>query len=99
MTRRLPQELETVLYRVVQEALTNVLKHDAARRVSLILEHRDGQVAAVVEDDGRGFKVNRLLRQPEAHRRLGLLGMKERLAAVGGTLALESTPGKGTTVF
>jgi len=93
---RLPPALETALYRVVQEALTNVLKHAQARRVSLILQRSLDQVSAVIEDDGRGFDTEIGLR---ATGRLGLLGMQERLTLVGGSLTVESMPGSGTTVF
>jgi PAS domain S-box-containing protein len=93
---RLPSPLETALYRVVQEALTNILKHARARRVSLILHRSPDQVSAVIEDDGHGFDTEAGLR---AAGRLGLLGMQERLALVGGTLTVESTPANGTTVF
>ena len=91
---RLPPEVETALYRVVQEALTNVRKHARSRHVSVILRRAQQEAVAVVEDDGRGF-------DPEvpAAGRLGLLGMRERLALVGGTLTVESTPEKGTAVF
>jgi two-component system, NarL family, sensor histidine kinase DevS len=91
---RLPPETETVVYRLVQEALTNVVKHAAATEVGILLTMRDGGVSAVVEDDGEGFA--------EADVRsdaLGLLGMRERLALLGGTLAIESTPGQGTAVI
>jgi PAS domain S-box-containing protein len=97
--KRLPPLLETTLYRVVQEALTNVLKHAEARRVSLILQRSRDQVLLVVEDDGRGFDVEARLQTAAAKKRLGLLGMKERLALVVGTLTIESTPPTGTTVF
>lgn len=90
---RLPPELETALYRLVQEALTNVVKHADAKSVSIIVSRRDGGVSAVVEDDGRGFS--------EADVRadaLGIVGMRERLALLGGTLTVESAPGKGTSL-
>jgi signal transduction histidine kinase len=90
---RLPPELETVLYRLVQEALTNVVKHSGAERVSVLLTRRDGGVRAVVEDDGRGFSPRDV--RADA---LGLVGMRERLALLGGTLAVESEPGAGTAV-
>ncbi len=93
---RLPPALETALYRVVQESLTNVLKHAKAGRVSLILHRSSDQVSAVVEDDGLGFDAEAGLRGAG---RLGLLGMQERLALVGGALTVESTAGSGTTVF
>lgn len=91
---RLPPPVETVLYRVVQEALTNVLKHAAARRVSVVLRRSADDVTVVVEDDGRGFDEDAVDRQ-----RLGILGMRERTALVGGTLVVESTPQSGTTVI
>ncbi len=98
--RRFPAHLETTLYRVVQEALTNVLKHAGADRVSLIVELRlDGDLIAVVEDNGLGFDAEAVLAAPIKERRLGLLGMRERVALVGGTLDFESAPGVGTSVF
>jgi signal transduction histidine kinase len=90
---RLPGELETALYRIVQEALTNVVKHAGARRVSILLTRKDGSVAAVIEDDGVGF-------DPEADvgEGLGLAGMRERVGLVGGRLTIESAGGAGTTL-
>jgi Signal transduction histidine kinase len=78
----------------VQEALTNVVKHANARRVSVVIGRRDGGVTAVVEDDGSGF-------DPAAVRddALGLVGMRERVALLGGTLAVESAPGKGSALI
>ncbi len=92
--------METTLYRIVQEALANVARHAGARRVSLILERRLDQVSPIVEDDGRGFDVEATAANaPGAKRPLGLLGMQERAALVGGTLTIESAPGGGTAVF
>jgi signal transduction histidine kinase len=90
---RLLPEAETTLYRVIQEALTNVVKHAGASRVSILLQRKRGAVVAVVEDDGSGF-------DPDATREdaLGLAGMRERLALVGGKLQVESSPGRGTTI-
>jgi PAS domain S-box-containing protein len=96
---RLPGVVETALYRVVQEALTNVLRHSGARRVSVVLRKTPGQVAALVEDDGRGFDAESIAAAPAADPRLGLLGMRERMALVGGTLTVESGQGRGTTVI
>ncbi len=90
---RLPGEIETALYRLIQEALTNVLKHADAHTVSILVALQDGSVSAVVEDDGRGFAPDETREDA-----LGLLGMQERLSFLGGELTIESTPGAGTTV-
>jgi signal transduction histidine kinase len=90
---RLPAEIETALYRIVQESLTNVVKHARARSVSILLTRRQESVAAVIEDDGQGF-------DPAAIREggFGLAGMGERLGLLGGKLDVESTEGVGTTL-
>jgi two-component system, NarL family, sensor histidine kinase DevS len=90
--QRLAGEVETTLYRIVQEALTNVVKHAEATRASVTLTRKPGSVVAVVEDDGRGFDV------AAANGGLGLIGMRERLAVVGGRLSIEASPGSGTTL-
>ncbi len=92
--KRLPSEVETALYRIVQEALTNVVKHSGARRVTIDLDDEDARgVTLVIEDDGRGF-------DPAAarHEGFGLVGMRERVALVDGRLRVESSKGKGTTL-
>lgn len=96
---RLPIGHETAIYRIAQEALTNVFKHSSAKRVSFILERRDDQIVAVVEDDGRGFDVGALQQKATEQRCLGLLGMRERAALLGGTLTIESAAGIGTSIF
>jgi signal transduction histidine kinase len=90
---RLPTEVETTVYRIVQEALTNVVKHAEAGEVSILLVRREGTLTAVVEDNGGGF-------DPEQARSdsLGLEGMRERVALHDGRLTLESAPGSGTTL-
>jgi len=98
-TKRLPQELETTLYRIAQEALTNVARNAQANRVSLLLERRSGYVSLIVEDDGRGFDAQGAMGAPASPGRLGLLGMQERVRLAGGTLTIESSPGAGATVF
>jgi signal transduction histidine kinase len=90
---RLPTEVETTLYRIVQEALSNVVKHAGATRVSVVVARRGSSVVAIVEDDGVGFETDDVREDA-----LGLLGMRERLALVGGTLEIESADGAGTTV-
>ncbi|HYO62159.1 MAG TPA: PAS domain S-box protein [Pyrinomonadaceae bacterium] len=97
--RRLPHDIEITLYRVAQEALTNVLKHSGADRVSVVLERVGEHVIAVIEDNGKGFDPETLLKPSIKGRKLGLLGMSERAAMLGGTLSVESTPGAGASVF
>ncbi|HET9324994.1 MAG TPA: GAF domain-containing protein [Gaiellaceae bacterium] len=90
---RLPDEIESALYRIVQEALTNVIKHAQASTVSIVLTKRGDGVAAVIEDDGRGFDP---LEARDGG--LGLVGMRERIALLGGRVAVESNGDVGTTV-
>jgi signal transduction histidine kinase len=90
---RLPSEVETVLYRIVQEALTNVAKHSDAHRVSIVLTRREGRAAAIVEDDGLGFDP-----QAQSKTGLGLVGMRERVTLVGGRIQIESAAEAGTTL-
>jgi signal transduction histidine kinase len=90
---RLPSDVETVLYRLVQEALTNVVKHAQAKHVSIVLRRKEGAVTAVIEDDGRGFTDG------QGGSGLGLVGMRERVALVNGRLRIESAPDAGTTLL
>ena len=89
---RLPTHVETALYRIVQEALTNIVKHAQASAVSIVLARKANVVTAVIEDDGRGFNL------AGTREGLGLLGMGERLALLGGKLKIESSHGAGTTI-
>ena len=90
---RLPAEIETALYRIVQEALTNVVKHAQASTVSVVLTRKGQSVVAVVEDNGRGFDPARAREEG-----LGLVGMRERIALLDGRVTVESTERGGTTV-
>ena len=90
---RLPPEVETALYRIVQEALANIVKHAEATHVSILLTRKEFSVAAVVEDDGKGFDET-----DTGDNVLGIVGMRERVGLVGGRLAIESGSGSGTTV-
>ena len=96
---RLSAAAEATVYRVVQEALTNVRKHAAASRVSLVAERRGSQLRVIVEDDGRGFDSAAVSASADSQRRLGLRGMAERAALVAGVLEVESAPGNGTTIY
>jgi two-component system, chemotaxis family, CheB/CheR fusion protein len=95
---RLPETVETTLYRVLQEALTNVWKHAVAKNVSVIVERTDGQVQLIVEDDGSGFEDGNGS-DDDARSRFGLLGIRERLSLIGGSCNIESAPGRGTTLY
>jgi two-component system CheB/CheR fusion protein len=95
---RLAPHVESVVYRVVQEALTNIAKHSRATRASVQVERRDGQIVAIVEDNGRGFDA-RSGGEQKTSQGLGLLGIHERAELLGGTAQIESTVGSGTTVF
>jgi signal transduction histidine kinase len=90
---RLPSEVETTLYRIVQESLTNVVKHAGARHVSIVVMRRDRAATAIIEDDGEGFDPG-----DASDGGIGLLGMRERVALLDGRLEIESSPGSGTTV-
>jgi signal transduction histidine kinase len=95
----LPPAVETTLFRVLQEATTNVLRHADASRVGVILEIRDDLVRLIVEDNGKGFPADDGKPPPAGTRRFGLHGMRERLALVHGSLDVESSPGSGSTLF
>ncbi len=93
---RLASEAETTLYRIAQEALTNVAKHSRADSVDVILERRSDHVLLIVEDDGVGFDP---AESGTGSRGFGLLGMQERAALVGASLQIESAAGRGTTIL
>ena len=93
---RLAPEVETNLYRIAQEALNNTFKHAKAKHVGVMLERRDDLILLIVEDDGIGFDPDD---EQVKKSGIGLLGMQERAALVGGTKEIESEPGKGTTIF
>jgi signal transduction histidine kinase len=94
---RLPTTVEIALYRIVQEALTNVAKHSRARNVHIQVDRPSGHVRCLIRDDGTGFDVPAVLAR-RGDSGLGLLGMQERLNAMGGTLHIQSSPGKGTSL-
>jgi signal transduction histidine kinase len=94
--RRLPREVESTLYRIIQESLTNVARHSMASKVSIILRQSENSIIAIVEDNGVGFDTKQA---QEKNHRLGLYGMQERASLVGGKLTVESTLGVGTTIY
>jgi two-component system, NarL family, sensor histidine kinase DevS len=91
--RRLPPEIETVLYRIVQEAATNAVRHGGAGRVEVTVVTRPDAVVATIEDDGSGFDTEAI-----TEGRLGLVGMRERAGLFNGRLRIESSPGAGATI-
>lgn len=93
------KEAETALYRIIQEALNNVAKHSRAKRVSIILQGTAGRAQAIIEDDGQGFDTTKPHRPADQEGGLGLIGIQERLNVLGGSLNLESAPGRGTTLI
>jgi signal transduction histidine kinase len=93
--QRLAQDVEIALYRIVQEALTNVVRHAHASNVGILMEWKDSQVKVFIEDDGIGFEKDLL----ERTERLGLVGMRERAEMFGGSLTIESAAGRGTSVI
>ena len=95
----LPELAGTTVYRVVQEALTNVERHAQAQHVSVMVERTQGMLRLTVEDDGRGFDTQANQATLEAGHRLGLVGMKERVLLAGGTLLIETSPESGTTIL
>ncbi len=92
---RLPAPVETALYRIVQEGLTNVARHAQAHTASVLLERRNGRIRLIIEDDGKGFDPL----QAASGGRLGLYGMRERAELLNGTVTIESVPGQGTSLF
>jgi PAS domain S-box-containing protein len=91
---RLPEAVETALYRVVQEGLTNASKHASPKAVSVLIHRNPSEVRLVIEDDGKGFDAS----EPLSEGQVGLVGIRERTHLVGGSVTVESSPGRGTTI-
>ena len=96
---RFGNDAETHLYRIIQEALNNVAKHANAKCVNVLLERRGSELILIAEDDGTGFDPTGMDLPDEPGGGLGLVGMHERAALIGGSLEIESAPGKGTTIY
>jgi signal transduction histidine kinase len=92
MDKRLPPQVEITLFRILQEAITNIVKHSEAKRTRISLDLRDSVVHAVVEDDGKGFDME----QVKGLGRLGLVGVQERVSLLEGSFNIHSSPGEGT---
>jgi len=93
---RLPVRTEVTLYRIAQEAITNIIRHANANHASLILMRSINDTLLLIEDDGSGFDPEKVERDGLTH--MGLIAMRERAALLGGELTIESTPGNGTTI-
>lgn len=96
--RSLPQELQLLLFRIAQEAVSNIRKHAEASRAQIRLEFGDNKIVLVVKDNGRGFELPQRMGDLASVGKLGLAGMQERAQLIRGNLKLQSEPGKGTTV-
>jgi len=96
--RRLPEEIELVLFRITQEALRNVWRHSQATQAEVVLEFGEKKLKITVIDNGKGFDPPRTISDLARYGKLGLAGMQERAQLVGATLAVDSQPGKGSTV-
>ncbi|MCC7353129.1 MAG: sensor histidine kinase [Anaerolineae bacterium] len=97
--RRLEPQVETVLFRIAQEALTNVVRHAQARLATVAIHFADSEVRLLVMDDGRGFVPDEILRPGLPRQAWGLLGLQERAALVGGSCSIRSKPGHGTEIM
>ena len=95
---RFPSELEVACFRVVQEAVTNVVRHARARSFSVELSRHEGELRVSVRDDGAGFDVEAVRERARQGKSMGLLGMEERVSLLGGRFALESRPGSGSEI-
>ncbi len=98
-TDRLSPAVETALYRIVQEALTNVGKYANATTVSILLQQNPGQIRLIVEDNGQGFDAQAIVQKAAAGAHLGLHGMRERALLLNGSISIESSAGTGTTIY
>jgi len=98
LIKRLPPSIETALYRIFQEALSNVVKHSGADQVKITLAQRDGVFEGEIVDNGHGFNPEDIDREANSPHGLGLLGMQERLAQCGGSMDIISRKGEGTRI-
>jgi len=99
MDQRLPPEIELLLFRIAQEAMSNIVRHSGARNAAIHLECDANRCVLCVEDDGKGFNVNEITSIDQKGRGAGLFGMKERIRAMGGECTIDSQPGQGTKII
>jgi chemotaxis family two-component system sensor kinase Cph1 len=94
--QRLPSRIEVPLFRIAQEAITNMIRHAGATHASVVILRQNQEITMLVEDNGRGF--NPAMVQDKSNRCLGLIGMRERVNLLGGSFVIESVAGEGTTI-
>ena len=99
LKERLPAEMETALYRIVQEALTNTARHSQAHKASIELVEDGEVIEGIITDDGNGFDIEAMRKSSDSERGLGLAGMNERAVLLDGSLDIQSSPGQGTTIL
>jgi len=95
---KLPPQIETAFYRIVQEALNNISKHAEATHVEISFEQRDSMIYASIIDNGKGFNLERVLHPESPERGFGIIGMQERISLLGGKIDIQSRPGFGTQI-
>lgn len=98
LEKRLPAQIETALFRIIQEATTNIIRHASAGNASISLECSETLVVVHIKDDGKGFDLDEVMRTKDGGRGLGLLSMQERAELMGGHLSIRSRPGLGTQI-
>jgi len=95
---KLPPQIETAFYRIIQEALNNIAKHAEANRVEVLLEQRDSMIFASITDNGKGFDLEKVLHPESPERGFGIIGMQERVSLLDGHIDIQSRPGFGTHI-
>jgi two-component system sensor histidine kinase UhpB len=98
LEEKLPPQIETAFYRIIQEALNNIAKHAQADRVEISLMRRDSKILASIQDNGKGFDLDKVLHPESPERGFGLIGIQERVALLGGQIDIQSRPGSGTLI-
>ena len=97
--RRLPSRIETTIYRVIQEAVSNIAKHANAKNVNIILQFRVKSIKFTIVDDGKGFDLDEAINTRDRPRGLGILGMMERVGLIKGTIQINSSKTTGTEII
>lgn len=96
---KLPPQIETVFYRIIQEALNNIAKHSGANHIEVSFERKDSIISASIMDNGQGFDLEKVLHPESPERGFGIIGMQERVSLLGGKIDIQSKPGFGTNIY